>query len=179
MMASLLGQRRANGKKKQLDATTRMLLLASLVALLLVIAVAIFAPAMEDDPTPATWNTGSAGAKAAMLLSSLGYHAAASEQPLASFVDRLPVSNAAQTTLILAEPRLPGDDACLGLKELARLARLRLLMRFSSMAGRCLLRDRRVRRCWIEQKSGPRRRFFRTSASLRQKGEVPWLAPVR
>ena len=83
-------------------------MLVSLVCLLLVVAVAVFAPGAEDDPTPATWNTGKAGARAALLLlGSLGYHAAASDRPLPE-LSSLP--DAAHTTLILAEPQLPADD---------------------------------------------------------------------
>ncbi len=96
----------ARGRTTPANAAARIVLLVSLACLLLVVAVAMFAPGAEDDPTPATWNTGKAGGRAALLLlSSLGYRAAASEQPLTE----LSASDAAHTTLILAGPRLPGD----------------------------------------------------------------------
>ncbi len=96
------------GPSPPVSGAARVIVLVSLVCLLLVVAVAVFSPGAEDDPTPATWNTGKAGAKAALLLlGSLGYHAAASDRPLAE-LSSLP--DAAHTTLILAEPQLPADD---------------------------------------------------------------------
>ena len=114
MTARALAGAPRQGARPARGNSARVVLLVSLAGLLLVIAVAVFAPGAEDDPTPATWNTGKAGAKAALLLlSALGYRAAASERPLTE-LSALSAEKAARTTLILAEagadPGLPVDE---------------------------------------------------------------------
>ena len=90
------------------DKATRTVLLVSLAGLLLVILLAIFAPPAEDDPVPATWNSGKAGAKASLLLlSALGDDVSAPELPMSRALGSLSGPQAARTTLILAEPGLP------------------------------------------------------------------------
>lgn len=83
------------------------------VVVLLIVAGCIWAPrTRDDDPDPTTYNSGSAGAKAAyILLDSLGYKVARWEQPAASLAS----VDAAHTTLILANPsdtseKKPADD---------------------------------------------------------------------
>jgi hypothetical protein len=89
----------------RLDGASKVLLVAAGAMLLLLVLLAVFAPPVEDDPTPATWNVGSHGAKAALLLmQGLGYKARAWEQPLAD-LDRLSDAQAQQTTLVLAAPQ--------------------------------------------------------------------------
>lgn len=68
----------------------------------LILVAAFLAPAREDnDPTPSTWNSGSAGAKAAyLLLGELGYAAERWDKPAAA----LNSVDAEHTTLVLAEP---------------------------------------------------------------------------
>jgi hypothetical protein len=76
---------------------------------LLIIAFSIFAPANDDsNPLPTTYNTGSAGTKAAFLvLGELGYGTQRWEVP----PDDLKNVDAAKTTLILAEPNFPTENA--------------------------------------------------------------------
>ena len=76
---------------------------------LLIIAFSIFAPANDDsNPLPTTYNTGSAGTKAAFLvLGELGYGTERWEVP----PDDLKNVDAAKTTLILAEPNFPTENA--------------------------------------------------------------------
>jgi hypothetical protein len=93
------------------DAATRVLLGAGLAALLLLVLLAVFAPPSQNDPTPATWNVGPHGAKAALLLlNSLGYQARTWEQPL-SGLEHLPDTTVAHTTLILAAPQFTDADS--------------------------------------------------------------------
>lgn len=79
-----------------------LLLIVAGLVLLLIVAVSIIAPSTAtDDPRPSTYNTAPGGAEAALLtLQALGRPVARWEQPL----DRLPLAEAPQTTLILAEP---------------------------------------------------------------------------
>lgn len=78
--------------------------------LLLILLTSVFAPvARDDDPTPTTYNSGTHGAKAAYLvLASLGYGVARSEQPLSAALDR---ADAPHTTVILAGPNAPGEES--------------------------------------------------------------------
>lgn len=78
---------------------------AMLAAILL---VSFFAPAAEDDDlSPSAYNSGSAGVKAAyLLLPKLGYKAERWEES----TDTLSSVDAAQTTLILANPVIPPED---------------------------------------------------------------------
>jgi hypothetical protein len=73
------------------------------------VAFSIFAPANDDsDPSPTTYNTGSAGIKAAYLaLSELGYEAKRWDAPSADLKN----VDAAKTTLILAEPTFPTEGS--------------------------------------------------------------------
>jgi hypothetical protein len=76
---------------------------------LLIIVFSMFAPANDDsNPSPTTYNSGSAGTKAAYLaLGELGYGAERWE----ASPDDLKNVDAAKTTLILAEPNLPTENA--------------------------------------------------------------------
>jgi hypothetical protein len=88
----------------------RRLVLGILGAMMLLIIVfSIFAPANDDsNPSPTTYNSGSAGTKAAYLvLGELGYGAERWEAP----PDDLKDVDAAKTTLILAEPNFPTENA--------------------------------------------------------------------
>jgi hypothetical protein len=73
--------------------------------LFLIVGVSILVPASgDDDPTPTSYNSGSAGAKAAyLLMSEIGYDATRWEEPSSS----LQQLDASHTTLILAEPDFP------------------------------------------------------------------------
>jgi hypothetical protein len=77
--------------------------------LALIIAFSIFAPANDDsDLSPTTYNSGSAGTKAAyLLLGELGYGASRWEVPSGN----LRSVDAAKATLILAEPNFPIENA--------------------------------------------------------------------
>ncbi len=81
--------------------------LAAMVALLVI--VSIFAPANDDsNPSPTTYNSGSAGTKATYLvLGELGYGAERWE----ASPDDLKNVDAAKATLILAEPNFPTENA--------------------------------------------------------------------
>jgi hypothetical protein len=86
----------------------RRLVLGILGATLLVIVVfSMFAPANDDtDPSPTTYNSGSAGIKAAyLLLGELGYGAERWEMSPSD----LKSVDAAKSTLILAEPNFPTE----------------------------------------------------------------------
>jgi hypothetical protein len=76
---------------------------------LLIIVFSVFAPANDDsNPSPTTYNSGSAGTKAAYLvLGEIGYGAERWEAP----PDDLKNVDAAKTTLILAEPNFPTENA--------------------------------------------------------------------
>jgi Domain of unknown function (DUF4350) len=75
----------------------------------LIVAFSLFAPANDDsDLSPTTYNSGSAGTKAAyLLLGELGYVAERWEAPLEDLKD----VDAAKTTLILTEPNFPIENA--------------------------------------------------------------------
>src|SRR5271168_5354770 len=79
------------------------------VVLVLIVAFSVFAPANDDsDMSPTTYNSGSAGTKAAyLLLGELGYGAERWEAP----PEDLKNVDAAKTTLILAEPYFPTEKA--------------------------------------------------------------------
>ena len=87
---------------KKLTADWKFLLGFSATALVLIVITGILAPNRDDrDPTPTTWNSGAAGAKAAwLLLGRLGYNEVRWERPEAE----LSSIDAAHATLILAEP---------------------------------------------------------------------------
>ncbi len=77
--------------------------------IVLLVAFSIFSPANDDsNPIPTTYNSGSAGAKAAYLaLGELGYGAQRWEAPSADLKN----VDAAKTTLILAEPNFPTEGS--------------------------------------------------------------------
>ena len=85
----------------RLNNDARILLWVTAGVLVLILVTAFLAPARGDyDYVPSTWNTGSAGAKAAyLLLPQLGYKTARWEQPAA----KLTQVDAAHTTLVLAD----------------------------------------------------------------------------
>ena len=88
----------------------RRIVLGILVGMVLLIVVfSVFAPANDDtNPSPTTYNSGSAGTKAAYLvLGELGYGAERWETP----PEDLKNVDAAKTTLILAEPNFPTEGA--------------------------------------------------------------------
>lgn len=89
--------------------------------LLLIVGVSVLVPASgDDDPTPTTYNSGSAGAKAAyLLMSEIGYDATRWEEPSSS-LQQLDASN---TTLILAEPDFPENAKPIQAQIAAFLAR--------------------------------------------------------
>jgi Domain of unknown function (DUF4350) len=78
------------------------------VMLLLIVVISILAPAAGDgDQTPTSYNTGAAGAKAAyLLMNEIGYSAEQWDAP----PDRLAELDAADTTLILANPDYRTED---------------------------------------------------------------------
>ena len=80
----------------------RLLLGLGAVVLLLILVVSLLAPATGDqDPRPSSYNTAPGGAKAAYLtLETLGVPVARWDRPL----DELDGTDAAHTTLVLAEP---------------------------------------------------------------------------
>lgn len=90
----------------RLSGDARLMLWVSSCVLVIIVVAALLAPARGDyDPVPSTWNTGSAGAKAAyLLLEQLGYKTSRWEQPAA----QLSQVDAAHTTLVLAGSEL-GD----------------------------------------------------------------------
>ena len=67
---------------KKLSGEWKFLLTFSAIVVALIIITGIFAPNREDrDPTPGTWNSGAAGAKAAyLLLGQLGVAQATGQQ---------------------------------------------------------------------------------------------------
>lgn len=91
----------------RLSSDARLLLWVSSGVFVIILIAAFLAPARGDyDPVPSTWNTGSAGARAAyLLLAQLGYKTSRWEQPAA----QLSRVDAARTTLILADAYLAGS----------------------------------------------------------------------
>ncbi|MGC2298610.1 MAG: hypothetical protein WA476_07395, partial [Acidobacteriaceae bacterium] len=87
---------------KKLSGDWKFLLTFTGIVLALIVITGILAPNREDrDPTPSTWNSGVAGAKAAwLLLAQLGYNELRWEQPEAE----LSSIDAAHATLVLANP---------------------------------------------------------------------------
>jgi hypothetical protein len=77
--------------------------------LLVIVAFSVFAPANDDtDFSPTTYNSGSAGTKAAyLLLGELGYGAHRWEAPPGDLKN----VDATRTTLVLAEPNFPTEGA--------------------------------------------------------------------
>ncbi|MGB0125447.1 MAG: DUF4350 domain-containing protein [Silvibacterium sp.] len=90
---------------RRLSGDTRLILWVCLGVLVVIVVGAFFAPAREDtDPVPSTWNSGSQGSKAAyLLLGQLGYATARWDEPAANLSE----TDAAHTTLVLAETELP------------------------------------------------------------------------
>ena len=87
---------------KKLSGEWKFLLIFSGAIVALIVVTGILAPARQDnDPTPSTWNSGKAGAKAAwLLLGQLGYKEVRWEHPEAE----LSSVDAAHATLVLADP---------------------------------------------------------------------------
>lgn len=87
---------------KKLSGDWKFLLIFCGIVVALIVVTGILAPNREDrDPSPTTWNSGAAGAKAAyLLLGQLGYNTVRWEQPEAE----LSTVDAAHATLIMAEP---------------------------------------------------------------------------
>ena len=77
--------------------------------MLVIVVFSMFAPANDDsDPSPTTYNSGSAGTKAAYLvLGELGYGAERWEVP----PENLKNVDATKATLILAGPNFPTENA--------------------------------------------------------------------
>lgn len=96
------------GPKSLLGTDRRFVLTLAGSLLALIVLVVLFAPAeQENDPRPTTYNTGSAGAKAAyLLLQRLGYQAERWEAPTSGLRNL----DAARTTLVLADPLIPFSD---------------------------------------------------------------------
>jgi len=85
---------------ERLSGDARLLLSVSAGVFVVIVVAALLAPARGDyDPVPSTWNTGSAGAKAAyLLLGQMGYKTSRWEQPAA----QLGQIDATHSTLVLA-----------------------------------------------------------------------------
>jgi hypothetical protein len=89
---------------RKLSGDARVMLWVCLGVLVVILVGAFFAPAREDnDPVPSTWNSGSAGAKAAyLLLEQMGYKTERWDQPSAALSE----IDAPHTTLVLADSGL-------------------------------------------------------------------------
>lgn len=87
---------------KKLSGDWKFLLIFGGVVIALIVVTGILAPNREDrNPTPSTWNSGTAGAKAAyLLLGQLGYNTVRWDRPEAE----LSTIDASHATLVLAEP---------------------------------------------------------------------------
>ncbi|HTV83684.1 MAG TPA: DUF4350 domain-containing protein [Acidobacteriaceae bacterium] len=87
---------------KRLSGEWKFLVIFSGCVVALIGVTGILAPARQDnDPTPSTWNSGKAGAKAAwLLLGQLGYREIRWERPEAELAG----VDAAHATLVLADP---------------------------------------------------------------------------
>lgn len=87
---------------KKLTGDWKFLAIFCGIVVALIVVTGILAPnRLDRDPTPTTWNSGSAGAKAAfLLLTQLGYDTQRWERPEAE----LAAIDASHATLILAEP---------------------------------------------------------------------------
>ena len=86
----------------------KLVLLFSGAVFLLIAAASLIAPPNDDsDKSPTTYNSGTAGIKAAyLLLGDLGYSTARWEQP----PSQLGTQDASHTTLIFANPNVPVDQ---------------------------------------------------------------------
>lgn len=87
---------------KKLSGEWKFLLIFTACVVALIVITGVLAPARQDnDPTPSTWNSGNAGAKAAwLLLDQLGYREVRWESPEAELAG----ADAAHATLVLADP---------------------------------------------------------------------------
>jgi len=83
-----------------------VLLFAAAVLLLIAAASLLASPSDDSDARPTTYNSGTAGIKAAyLLLGDLGFTTARWEQPTSALADL----DAPHTTLIFADPSVPPD----------------------------------------------------------------------
>ena len=107
-----------------------MLLWLSGAMVLVIVLVCVFAPASAaNNPQPTTYNTDAGGAKAAFLtLQALGRDVQRWDKPM----NELDSVDAAHTTLVLAQPVVPGTQ----LVEVARQLNL-----FMNRGGRALVTD--------------------------------------
>jgi hypothetical protein len=94
---------------RRFSSDARLIAMVSGIVLAVILVAAFIAPAREDnDPVPSTDNSGSMGAKAAfLLLNELGYKAHRWDKSTAA----LSATDAATTTLILAEPQMADERA--------------------------------------------------------------------
>ena len=84
-----------------------VLLFAAAVLLLIAAASLLSSPSDDSDARPTTYNSGTAGIKAAyLLLGDLGFTAARWEQPTSALADL----DAPHTTLIFADPSVPPEN---------------------------------------------------------------------
>jgi len=133
---------------------------AAIVVLLVVFS--IFSPANDDtNPLPTTYNSGSAGIKAAYLaLGELGYGAERWE----ASPDELTNVDAAKTTLILAEPNFPTENA----KQVqAKIAD------FLSRGGRVLATGKEGAYFLPDAKTGPPARLYQKLCFTTPQGQGP------
>jgi hypothetical protein len=130
--------------------------------LLLIIVFSVFAPANDDsNPSPTTYNTGSAGAKAAyLLLGELGYGAERWQAPPSD----LKGVDAAKSTLILAEPNLPAEGAKDVKAEIAD---------FLSRGGRVLATGKEGAYFLPDAKTGAPTRFYQRLCISTPEGQGP------
>jgi len=86
----------------------KLVLLFCGAVFLLIAAASLLAPANDDsDKSPTTYNSGTAGIKAAyLLLGDLGYPTARWQQP----PSQLDTQDASHTTLIFANPNVPVEQ---------------------------------------------------------------------
>jgi hypothetical protein len=159
------------------SANDRRVVLWLLAALfLLMLAFVIFAPKKdENDPEPTTYNSGSQGIEAAyLLLPELGYSAKRWEQPSADLRN----VDAANTTLILTEPKLPVKDVKELRQSIAEFLERGGWVVATGARGALLLPDGKTDRprnlveglCYTKPQG---------NGALARAGEVPLLEPVR
>lgn len=158
---------------KRLTGDVRTVLWVCLGMLTVIVVAAFLAPAREDnDPTPSTWNSGAAGAKAAyLMLGQVGYATAPWERPAAD----LSGTDAAHTTLVMAEPYFTDNKESPGIRAfLERGGRVVA----TGWSGALLLPDGQV---------GPPERFYtdlcyttpQSLNALGRAGQIAMPVPVR